>query len=240
MQHPALGCIPPPDDAHRRKYPLLLSAAPAAVAPMVMGITWFDSFWKPEKDARGLWWIGRDVKRLGSPVGGHAVCLMPFGWQDLLRSWRFYDQGQEGACAAFAASRMQTLNGRSKWLYNGFPLYQQARRIDGLPDGAGEGTTLRAVCDVLRTQGAWPVVDGKTTGPSVWHGIRENRWAQSVPDALRVLNAGGRDSVQFLNSWGQRGYPQVTNIPVATLEFLWAHREHYLELMVVTDKPGPD
>lgn len=230
----ALGCVPPPDDAHRRKYPMVLGAAPVRIRPVVMGITWFDSFWRPRKAADGSYWIGEDPASLGAVVGGHAICLLPQKWGDPSANWMHYNQGQEGACAGFAGCRMQSLY--NKTLYNGFRLYEAARLVDGLPD-TGDGTTIRAVMDILRTRGAWPVTSKVTTGPVLDHGISENRWCQSVDDAVAIL--GGGEYVQILNSWGSAGYPHITRMPVSTLKYMWDHPTIYVELMVATDKPTP-
>lgn len=235
MIHHALGCLPPPDDRHRQKYPLLVGAAPHPAGPMVIGVQMFDSFYKPTRDRVGFHWIGANPSDLGAPGGCHAMCLLPHLWFDSLASWRFYDQGREGACTGFAASRMMTLYNRQR--YDGFSLYRRTRQVDEFPGEAYEGTTIRATLSVLKTEGAWPVSnDNLISGPDPVHGIKEYRWAQNLGDVRRWLGIPSHIGyVQVLNSWG-RLYPHVVRLPFATLERLWADPNTYLEFAAVTDR----
>src|SRR5262249_26468429 len=96
---------------HVDKYPLgaLASAAQPTRVPVVLGINWYTNFDSPVKD--GLtYWIGRGD--LGTVRGGHAICARPWGVTDGAPWWDFYDQGSEGACVGFSASRMMTLLNR--------------------------------------------------------------------------------------------------------------------------------
>jgi hypothetical protein len=39
----------------------------------VLGLNWYESFMEPEK-VNGEYWIGRNSKKLGRSLGGHAIC----------------------------------------------------------------------------------------------------------------------------------------------------------------------
>lgn len=132
-----------------------------------------------------------------------AVPTIPARVEDLLpipyRLRAIYDQGQRGACVAFSGSwLMSTVNGGQR--YDPWPLYAAAQSIDEWDDTPpGEGTSLRAGFDVLRTVGHWPVVRGKVRSVDPAAGIETNRWAVSV-DEIRAAIAEGMP-VQFGINW---------------------------------------
>lgn len=229
-----LGCLPPPDDEHRRKYPLKAALiGTVQVGPMVIGTEMFESFAEPvQKD--GAWWIGLDIKNLGRSMGGHAMCLLPGGWKDIRNGWQQFDQGQTSACVGFSSSRMQSLYNRT--LYDGATLYRECKKRDGIPNQ--DGTYIRIAFDVLREKGPWrrsPA--GRVTGPLLAHGILENRWTTDIDEAAQWLNLSG-EYATILNSWGT-SYPREVRIPLETLAWLSAQEDRYLELAAVTDRPGP-
>lgn len=94
-----------------------------------------------------------------------------------------HDQGSEGACEGFGNSMMMTLLNKKR--YNPWWLWNQGKMIDEWSDtnpGDNNGTSGRAVCEVLKTQGhtLW-----KKEAPSLEHGIQEYRWATTV-DEMRT------------------------------------------------------
>lgn len=236
-----LGLRFPTDHRHQEKYPLTISTTPRKPTPVVLGIRWYASFDTPEylSDGRGpaRAWIGLDGKPWGSVRGGHAVCLLPRWVTDSW--WQFYDQGVQGACAGFSSSRMMSLLNRRR--YDGFQLYREAQRIDEWDGEDYSGTSLRAVMDVLRDQGHWPVGrNGPTRVPLRIEGIKENRWATSVHDIASCLSPSldGQEVLELgyvvvLNSWGTR-YPRLTRLPLEALDRLVFQEDG--EATVVTDR----
>jgi hypothetical protein len=241
QQH-AFGRREPHNWRHVERYPLSALAEeerPKAV-PVVIGINWYSSFQKSKlsKHSDGTVWI-RNIS--GAILGGHAVCIKPQKLSDPETWWRFYNQGSEGACVGFACSRMMSLLNRGK--YDAPWLYYQAQKIDYWPGGSYpgweqdgsyyEGTAIQSACDVLRRQGhKTPTMDD----PGLGHGIKTNRWAQTVDEILQVLaspkfeKAGG---VPILNSWGD-WYPHVVWMPLDVLDTLLYQQGG--EAVVVTDR----
>jgi hypothetical protein len=182
------------------------------------------------ENPQGHYWIGKGD--LGRIRGGHCVCLKPKSARDSVQRWQFYDQGAEGACVGFGASRMMNFfNGK---LYLARWLWDMAKKIDEWSDtnpGDDNGTSVRAALDVLRTQGHVPYTDKLAPMQTDWQrrdelvgkpaeGIAANRWITSMDDALQVLGYTGLDYVDVLNSWGT-SYPHLVRMPVTTLERLW-------------------
>lgn len=114
-----------------------------------------------------------------------------------------WDQGREGACVGFGTSMMLSIINEAearrnltlpythkydpRWLWN------RAKEIDEWPDtnpGDENGTSVRAACDVLRTQGHVRILSGKTQPVNLKEGIASNRWATTV-DAMRSSIAAG-------------------------------------------------
>jgi hypothetical protein len=223
-----LDRLPPSDWRHYEKFPLTASmrATLEAPRPVVLGINWYSSFMTPEKDSSGRYWIGRGD--LGSLAGGHAICVRPFNWTDAMTWYKYYDQGEEGRCAQFAASRAMSLLNRRRYEIRedreaGRWLYWRAQSIDEWRGGSYpnaypfyEGTSVRAVLEILRTQGP---IRYNETAPRVEDGISAYRWLRFAIDVAKVAGYGDKDYVPLLNSWGKY-YPHYVYIPLDTLERL--------------------
>ena len=138
-----LGRLEPSNWVHTARYPITASTMPTTATPVVLGIAWHENFDRPapERNPRtglltGRWWIG--VGDLGRVRGGHAVCLKPQSLTDAT-GWRaYYDQGHEGACVGFAASRAMSLLNRKR--YDARWLYHEAQRVDEWEGEAYSGT----------------------------------------------------------------------------------------------------
>lgn len=205
-----LGRKTPPDFEHVAKYPI--AALPPEVTPthvpVVLGINWYTNFDRPIKGIDGKYRIGHGS--LGTIRGGHCLCTEPAKQkgqtgeeQDIESWWKFYDQGEEGACEGFGHSRALSLLKRVK--YDAFHLYDDARRVEGAyPDG--EGSTNRSACAALVKWG-----DHHETGeqcvrkPETGLGdkIVAYHWATSVDQILAALGIPASvGEVPLLNSWG--------------------------------------
>lgn len=226
-----LGRREPQDWAHVELFPLTADTAPATPTPVVIGVNWYSAFDRPTR--AGLanpYWIGRDGN-LGRVRGGHCVCLRPAGLTDLTDWWRFYDQGEEGACVGFGSSRCMSLLNRRR--YDAAWLYHEAQRVDAFADTPpGEGTTVRAGMDVLRRRGHRRKLAGLSLPEMAGEGIAANRWARSVDEVLDALGTPALDYVEVLNSWGD-GYPHFVRMPATVLDRL---RRENGELALVTDR----
>lgn len=200
-----LGRRPPTDWRHVESYPRSAFVLEEKV-PVVLGINWYSSFDDPEL-INGTYWIGHR-STLGTVRGGHAICTKPTQITDPIGWWDFYDQGSEGACVGFACSRMMSILNQTR--YRALWLYREAQLIDEWDDTPpGEGTSVRAGCDILRDKGHWTM---KGTQPYPKNGIVANAWAtdwQQVRDALQLPDS--HDGVVLLNSWG-RDYPRMVRI----------------------------
>jgi hypothetical protein len=227
------------------KYPLTARWAVAAgPVPVITGVNWYSDFDNPIKND-GRWMVGLDPNRLGSIRGGHCVCIPhnttrdSYGWID------FYNQGYEGACVGFGASRAMSLMNREK--YNAWWLWNQAKKVDEWPDtnpGDDNGTSVRAAMDVLRLNGHVPWRTGMDHDanfklydyPAKFErGIQANRWARNMDDVLTALGSARYNKmglVPFLNSWG-RDYPHIVWMPVATWDRLLKEDG---EFTVITDR----
>ncbi len=195
-----LGRRTPQDFSHVDKYPL--SALPAEerpkCVPVVMGVSWYTNFDSPVKDGN-VYWIGRGD--LGTVRGGHAVSLKPQGVTDPLVWWDYYNQGREGACVGFAASRMMSMLNRKR--YDARWLWNEAKKVDQWTDtnpGDNNGTSVRAACDILRDRGHRQVLAGKSRIEVAAEGIAVNRWATSIDEVLVALGTPERDYVDVLNN----------------------------------------
>lgn len=218
MSNP-LGRRVPQDFSHVDKYPL--SALPANEqpknVPVVIGVAWYTNFDAPVKDGNA-YWVGRGD--LGTVRGGHCVCLKPKGMTDPTPWWKYYDQGREGACVGFGASRMMSMLNRKR--YDARWLWNESKIIDQWADtnpGDDNGTSVRAACDILRDRGHCRVVAGKSRPEAAGEGISANRWATSIDEVLSALGTPDRDYVEVLNSWG-KAYPHIVRMPASTLERL--------------------
>lgn len=233
----ALGRIIPPDRNHEAAFPLR-GVTLAKPTPVALGINWYTALDKPRQLPDGSWHFP-DVSKgeqLGTIRGGHDACLVQMGGVKLLNSlwWKFYNQGPEGACAGFAHCKAQTL--QRGGLYDGFWLYNQARKLEG---NTGEGTTGRSVCKVLQTtglrtqSGAVASHDESLDGPvDPSLGITTYRWATTADEICAALGRPGAQAVPLSNNWGEAA-PLVVWLPVATLDRLMKEEG---EADVVTDR----
>jgi hypothetical protein len=192
---------------------------------VTLGVNWYTSFDEPKHLKDGSWHLPDVAKgeNLGSVRGGHCFCLVPMGQvvHDTTARWKFYNQGEEGACEGFGHARAQTIL-RNK-LFDAFWLYDQARAYE---HNTGEGSTNRSTCAVLKASGLRQqttttvcqrgVGDGPVTKA---FGISAYRWATTAEEVCRALSRLNAHAVPFENSWGQ-DYPKETWMPVATLERL--------------------
>lgn len=219
---PRLGRRIPQDWEHVSRYGITMETLPTVATPVVIGVNWYKSFYNPiKKDGR--FWIGLDSKNLGTLMGGHCVCIKPLHVSDPLTWWRYYDQGQEGACVGFGSSRAMSLIERvrfdARWLYH------EAQMVDAWADTPPEeGTSVRAAFDILRSKGHIHVKRGNVSDltPDLKYGISVNRWARTVDEIVACLDSpklydiGG---VPILNSWGTY-YPHIVYMPFETLQRL--------------------
>jgi hypothetical protein len=117
-----------------------------------------------------------------TPSVVEKVLNIPRNYRDL------YNQGAEGACVGFSQSWGMSILNRKQ--YDARKLYHEAQKIDEWDDTPpGQGTSLRAGFDVLRTIGHWRVYASKTREPKLVEGIESNKWATTV-DEIRacILN----------------------------------------------------
>lgn len=222
-----LGRRAPADFVHVERFPLTVETTPQRPTPVAIGVNWYENFDSPEGG-----WIGRG--NLGAIRGGHCVCLLPARSPDAAGWWDFYDQGREGACVGFGASRMMSHLNRKR--YDARWLWNEAKKVDEWADtnpGDDNGTSVRAACDVLRKQGHVALYRGKPRPVTAFEGISANRWATSVDQILRALGTPTWDHVRVLNSWG-RSYPRVTRLPGEVLERLIVTESG--EACLVTDR----
>jgi hypothetical protein len=214
------------DFSHVEKYPLRDLEEVVTNTPVALGINWYSNFDQPQLMG-SKYWIG--IGDLGHVRGGHAICLKPRRIQDPSTRWKFYDQGEEGACVGFACSRMMGLLNDEK--YNAFWLYRQAQEVDEWDETPPEeGTSVNAACKVLQEKGAKIY---KSDGPDVMQGISAYRWATTWDEVRSVLGIPDSEAgVPLLNSWGE-DYPHVVRI---TDEAGARVLSEYGEAAIVTDR----
>ena len=229
-----LGRMEPTDFEHVEKYPLTLPTVPAEPTPVTLGVNWYSNFDMP-KLVDGRWHIGRGG--LGSLRGGHAICAKPQALSDNYSWYRFYDQGNEGACVGFAISRSLSLMNRER--YDGNWNYKEAQKIDDWPGESYSGTSVRAGLEIVRTQGACRVVAGETKEPDPVRGIAAYRWATSADMVISALASFGDrilmdrlQAIPFLNSWGVY-YPRVVWLSYKAFDRLLGESG---EAAIITDK----
>lgn len=121
-----------------------------------------------------------------------------------LPSWhQNWDQGSEGACVGFGSSMMMSITNeyqaRQKkqqpynHRYDPIWLWNEAKKVDEWPDtnpGDNNGTSVRAACDVLRTQGHRRIIGNKELDPNPAEGISANRWATSIDEMRTAISQG--------------------------------------------------
>lgn len=133
----------------------------------------------------------------------HALVVPPDGTErglGLPTYWNLWDQGSEGACVGFGSSAMMgitnTLQSRTSgagqtYRYAPRWLYSEAQLVDEWGDTPpAQGTSVRASCDVLRTQGHRRVRYGVTQPVDLAHGIQSNRWALTTDEIRAAIYAG--------------------------------------------------
>lgn len=122
----------------------------------------------------------------------------------LLPYWhKEHDQKSQGSCVGHGSSMMMSilneLQARAAVIkpythrYDPRWLWDQAKIIDEWSDtnpGDNEGTSVRAACDVLRTQGHVLVYRGKNQLVNASEGISTNRWATTVDEIRTAIAAG--------------------------------------------------
>jgi len=230
-----LGWKTPEDRTYLDKWKLTAPTLPSVAQPCVLGIPWYSSFDSPKIDTNGRWWIGKGS--LGYVRGGHAICVQPGDSSalDMWLLWRFYDQGEEGACVGFSLSRALSLMNRSR--YYARWLYQEAQKVDEWPETPPEeGTSVSAGCDILINKGHRRLKEGVFLPPSIYSGIKAYRWARNVEDIHAVLKHPTADrlgAVPLLNSWGT-AYPRKVWLPDEVLHRIVFAEEG--ECAVLTDR----
>jgi hypothetical protein len=202
----------------------------------VIGSNWYTDFDTPVKvrSASGayIYLIGRDVDHLGTVRGGHCFAAKPPALGDPVAWWDFYDQGREGACTGFGASRMMSLLNRKR--YDALWLYREAQLADEFPDTPpGEGSTVRAALSILLDKGHVTLRAGKDYGPYLREGIAAYRWATSAEEVKAVVGIpDDSELLPILNSWG-RAYPHIVHMPLETVDRLLREEG---EVGLVTDR----
>lgn len=219
-----LDRLPSATTEHLDKYPLTMATLPSKHSSMLMGVNWYGNFDTPVQikvRGRMRWAIG--IGDLGSLRGGHATCLRHYEMRDLLGWWLYYNQLAEGRCVEFAGLRMLSLMNRKRYDITSRWHYHESQRTDewqgGSYPGASpfyEGTSVRAMLEVLATYGAIPARErGRPIAPEVassklvsMEGIAAYRWATSWSDVREALAVPDwMPGVPMLNSWGV-GYPK--------------------------------
>lgn len=223
----ALGRNVPPDFQHVEKYPLsgLVESERPVNVPVAIAVNWYTAFDSPRQLADGSWHLPSASEDLGTVRGGHCTCLEPIRAvkNNSTAFWRFYNQGQEGACEGFGHARvLSILRGKT---FDAFWLYDEARKLEGAYP-QGEGTTSRSVCQILLQQGLRVETGVEATReqrlvPPVEPGlgISAYRWATTAEEVCNALGRPNALAVPLQNSWGE-GYPEVVWLPVDTLDRL--------------------
>ena len=219
-----LDRLPSLTDDHILKYPLrALDTLPTRTA-MLMGVNWYANFDRPVLRTIGgvkRYVIGEGY--LGLPRGGHATALRPWGVKDLSGWYTYYNQGVEGRCVEFGGLRMMSLLNRRRYDITSRWHYWECQRTDEWEGGSYpdahpqyEGTSVRAMMEVLRVHGA---IKSKAGGAVVTpeevpgrlsfaDGITAYRWAEKWEQVREVLGVpDDLPGVPVLNSWGT-GYPR--------------------------------
>jgi hypothetical protein len=121
-----------------------------------------------------------------------------------------YDQGAEGACVGFGQSIMMSMLNRR--LYDARWLYLEAQLVDEYADTPpGEGTSLRAGFDILRTKGHRRLYAGASKPPNIDEGIVEvNRWLTTVDEVRTSISEGKQVNIGI--NW-YRSFYETTGRP---------------------------
>jgi hypothetical protein len=223
----ALDRRAPTDWEHVEKHPVSAVLDEIKPSPVILGINWYSGFDDPQQDEEGRFWL--PSSNIGSIRGGHCICVKSIQ-PDRLEWYRFYDQGEEGACVGFGVSRAQTMLNRVT--YDAFWLYHEAQKMDEWPGEDYDGTSVRAGLAVAATLGLKRLPSG-VVAPG--DGISAYRWARSVEEVHATIQLPLADelgAVPLVNSWGAY-YPHITWLPDSVLERLLGEDG---EAAVITDR----
>ncbi len=186
------------DFEHIEKYPLRLETVSTAT-PIILGVNWYSNFDTPIKDKNDRWWIGKG--ELGRIRGGHAIPI-PHKDIDTAGWYKYYNQGNEGACVDFSITRAMSIFNRR--MYKKFWLWDRAKEIDEWEDtnpGDNNGTSVNAGLRALKTLGH--IRKGKEV-PDLKEGISAFRWVKDLEDIWGVLQNPYYKkigTVHLLNLW---------------------------------------
>lgn len=137
---------------------------------------------RPPTDDRHLQKFSLSARPLSIPEIVETVLPLP-------RYVDVYNQGVEGACTGFAASWLMSIINRRRYVPQW--LYETAKEIDEWEGVDYDGTSVRAVMDVLRTRGHIRYRKGnRMYPPDLNEGIVENRWATTVDEIRACLSIG--------------------------------------------------
>jgi hypothetical protein len=134
----------------------------------------------------------------------HELVIPPAGTEKSLGLpwwWKQHDQGVEGSCVGFGCSAMMSITNHYQRLlatgrdltyrYEARWLYGEAQHVDEWDDTPpGEGTSVRAGCQILHERGHRRVQNGAAGPENLAHGISAYRWATGS-DELRAAIFGG-------------------------------------------------
>lgn len=135
--------------------------------------------------------------------------------------WKQHDQGVEGSCVGFGCSAMTSItNHRQRLLqtrkdvtyrYASRWLYLEAQLVDEWGDTPpGEGTSVRAGCEILQTRGHRRVQGGVEGPESPTHGISAYRWA-TTHDEIRAAIYGDCAVAIGVNWYTAADNPELYN-----------------------------
>jgi hypothetical protein len=116
-----------------------------------------------------------------------------------------YNQGEEGACTGFSGSWASSIKNRR--YYDAFWLYNEAKKIDEWPGEDYDGSSVRAMLDVLKATGHRRIYRGQTKDSNYADGITEFRWALSV-DEVRTAIASERPVILGIDWFEGFGKPE--------------------------------
>lgn len=135
--------------------------------------------------------------------------------------WKSHDQGPDGSCVGFGCSAMMSVTNHKQRLlatgrditfrYESVWLYHEAQFIDEWADTPpGEGTSVRAGCDILRNRGHRRVQNGVAGVENLANGISANRWATTVDEMRSAIYANVACAIG-VNWYSKMDSPYVLN-----------------------------
>lgn len=236
-----LGRVAAPNDDHVRLYGLRTAEedfVPTLPTPVVAGTDWWTNFDDPVWDKHhNIWRIGSGP--LGHVRGGHCYCHPTRYANDLVSWWARYDQGREGACVGFGASRAQSE--RNRVFLDAFWLYNEAKKIDPWAGENYDGTDVNSAMKILARVGHKRIWNGVSGDPNPKYGIGVYRWAKTPEDiaacigdqrirtlnAFPVENSWGRDGKRVGDRWDGLGYPHIVWLDADVVPLLIASSGEY-------------